>query len=433
MTLTRFRLRSWLVACSLICAAGTAMGQEVVLRGGWLFDSVSDDVVRNTGIVVRAGKFLEVGADLAGRDLTDAELIDLEEDDYILPGVFDLHAHYSMTILNAPRTDETKAYPVIFLANGVTSTFPAGEYDPVSMMELRKQIDRGERVGPRIYNSGPYFGTSRAGWNREYTTEDIYREVDYWAERGVKGFKAKGIAPDHLKALIERAHQHGLTVTGHLGSGRGSTVNPKAAIMMGIDRVEHFLGGDAIPGTRSAYASLSELDVDDPEVDEIIALYIENGVFFDATISAYGAFGELRETFDHWVDERKYFTPFVQEELIRRGPRGVNQQFEKIYWVKRKTAKKFYDAGGMLTLGTDHPSWGDFLSGFFWHRELEAFVRSGIPPADAAPAASKPTMTFLENPLTAALFVVGAAVVVGLLWDELDDPSRSTGASPSNP
>ena len=381
MTANQFpRLHNWLILCALL-SSSEAVGQ-VVLRGGWLFDSVGDDVVRNTGIVISNGSFLEVGADLTGRDLGDAEVIDLQDDDYILPGAFDLHAHYSMTILNAPRTDETVAYPVIFLANGVTSTFPAGEYDPAAMMELRVQIDRGERIGPRIYNSGPYFGSTRAGWDRGFTAEDIYREVDYWAERGVKGFKAKGISPEHLRPLIERAHQHGLTVTGHLGSGRGSTVNPKAAILMGIDRVEHFLGGDALPSSRSAYASLAELDVDDPEVDEIIELFVERGVSFDATISAYGAFGELTETFDHWVDERKFFTPYVQEQLIQRGPRRVNQQFEKIYWVKRKTAKKFFDAGGTLTLGTDHPSWGDFLSGFFWHRELDNLVRSGIPPAD---------------------------------------------------
>jgi imidazolonepropionase-like amidohydrolase len=355
----------------------------VIVRGGWLFDSIGDDVVRNTGIVIRGGSFREVGADLSGRDLSGSEVISLAEDDYILPGVFDLHAHYSMSFLGLGRADETVAYPVIFLANGVTSTFPAGEYNPVAMMELRKQIDRGERIGPRIFNSGPYFGTTRAGWNREFTAEDIYREVDYWAERGVKGFKAKGIAPEHLKPLIERAHQHGLTVTGHFGSGRRNSVNPKAAILMGIDRVEHFLGGDALPSTASAYGSLAELDVDDPRVDEIIDLYVKWGVVFDATISAYGAFGELTETFDHWVDERKFFTPYAQQQLRAGRPRGVNQQFEKIYWVKRQTAKKFYDAGGTLTLGTDHPSWGDFLSGFFWHREIDVFVRIGIPPADA--------------------------------------------------
>ena len=47
--------------------------------------------------------------------------------------------------------------------------------------------------------------------------------------------------------------------------------------------------------------------------------------------------------------------------------------------------KAFYDAGGgrLITLGTDHPSWGEFLSGFGSHRELHAFVLSGIPAAAA--------------------------------------------------
>ena len=39
------------------------------------------------------------------------------------------------------------------------------------------------------------------------------------AELGARGFKAKNIRADHLRALIERAHHHGLTVTGHLDSG----------------------------------------------------------------------------------------------------------------------------------------------------------------------------------------------------------------------
>ncbi len=42
---------------------------DIILRGGWLFDSIHDGVRRNTGIVVRNGEFLEVDANLAGRDL----------------------------------------------------------------------------------------------------------------------------------------------------------------------------------------------------------------------------------------------------------------------------------------------------------------------------------------------------------------------------
>ena len=58
----------------LTAATGVAQVQyqsrpgDVVIRGGWLFDSLRDGVRRNTGIVVRNGEFLEVDAALAGRD-----------------------------------------------------------------------------------------------------------------------------------------------------------------------------------------------------------------------------------------------------------------------------------------------------------------------------------------------------------------------------
>ena len=45
-------------------------GNTVVIRGGWLFDGIHDARFRNTGIVIREGRLVEVGADLApARDL----------------------------------------------------------------------------------------------------------------------------------------------------------------------------------------------------------------------------------------------------------------------------------------------------------------------------------------------------------------------------
>jgi cytosine/adenosine deaminase-related metal-dependent hydrolase len=106
---------------------------DVVLRGGWLFDSIHASVRRNTGILVRNGEFLEVDASLAGHDLSAARVIDLADDEYILPGLFDLHAHYAVDLFGEGRVDEYTVNPLLFLANGVTTTFPAGEVDPDGM------------------------------------------------------------------------------------------------------------------------------------------------------------------------------------------------------------------------------------------------------------------------------------------------------------
>jgi len=359
---------------------------DIVITGGQLFDGVRDTIVANTGLLIRNGVLLEVGASLANRDVSAARVVRLAADETILPGFFDLHAHYAIDLFGEERVDEYTINPIIFLANGITSTFPGGEVDPEGMMGARRRIERGEQVGPRILSSGPYFGTARPGWrNADWTADRIREEVDTWAARGARGFKAKGISRDHLPVLIERAHRHGLTVTAHLDSGSGSSVNPRDAIFMGIDRIEHFMGGDAIVPTRGAYASLEALDVTRPEVDNIIKLYLQRNVYYDATVTAYGYWYDPKDmrVFKTWMDEQSFLTPHAREVANSRLPRRPNEQFKRIYEVKLREVKRFYDAGGgrLITVGTDHPSWGEFLSGFGSHREVQALVLAGIPPA----------------------------------------------------
>ena len=223
-------------------------------------------------MLIVAGRLLAVDRAITAGGMAGARVIELRDDQYVLPGFFDVHAHYNMTLgASGVRSDEYTYNPLIFLANGVTSTFPAGEYDPEGMMAARKRIDAGEQIGPRIYNSGPYFGTARRGWNQNATTADIYRDVDEWAAKGARAFKAKGIAPQHLAALVERAHLHGLTVTAHLESGFRNSTNARDAILMGIDRVEHILGGDQLDSTKTGVSVWSMVDTSSKQFKDIVA------------------------------------------------------------------------------------------------------------------------------------------------------------------
>lgn len=354
----------------------------LVIRGGWLFDAVSDAVRRNTGIVVVAGKIFAVDATLAAGPVPNArQVLELDDEAYVLPGFIDLHAHYNVNLFGGKRRDETTVQPVVFLANGVTTTFPAGEYDPEDMQALRLRIERGETPGPRLMNSGAYFGSTRPGWNPEMTAADVYADVDKWVARGVRGFKAKGIGPGPLKALIERAHFHGATVTGHLDSGFRGSVNPRDAILMGIDRIEHFMGGDAMPATQSAYASYVNLDLSSKAVKDVMQLFIDRRVNFDATMTAFGYASNRDELFEKWSDERRFLAPYAREEFDKKPAPRINDQFDRIYRIKPREIKQFYDMGGghLITSGTDYPSTGEFLPGFSTHREIHAFARAGIP------------------------------------------------------
>jgi hypothetical protein len=138
---------------------------ELFIHGGWLFDSVSDSRRRNSGILIQNGKIIEVGADPQQQRTSAAVTIELEDSDTVLPGMIDLHAHYNIDLVDKGRVEEVVYNGLLFLANGVTSTWSAGEYYPERVIAQRDLIDSGKATGPRLFASGPYFGAFRCEYN----------------------------------------------------------------------------------------------------------------------------------------------------------------------------------------------------------------------------------------------------------------------------
>ncbi|MCP5043478.1 MAG: amidohydrolase family protein, partial [bacterium] len=219
-----------------------------VLRGGWLFDGVADERRRNTGIVIRDGKFADVRAELTGRELGNARIIELDDEATILPGMIDLHAHYNMDLVDEGRVEEVENNAMLFLANGVTATWSAGEFVPERVIEARDRIARGDAIGTRVFNSGPYFGAFRceyqietaaddcAAWPNDITEEEIRQEVDTWYSQGVTSIKIKQATAEETRILIDQAHKNGMTAAGHLANYEDVyDVHARDAIAMKID------------------------------------------------------------------------------------------------------------------------------------------------------------------------------------------------------
>lgn len=120
----------------LLIAPFQAAAQNVIIRGGYFFDAVGEDAQKNDVMVIISGRFFCLGEMPDGIDTEKFKTVNLTDNDYVLPGIFDMHAYYRVTF-DRKRYDETEVNPVLFLANGVTSTFPAGEINPDRMRELR--------------------------------------------------------------------------------------------------------------------------------------------------------------------------------------------------------------------------------------------------------------------------------------------------------
>ena len=368
-------------------------GQEgqLVIRGGWLFDSVSDHRRPNTGIVIQDGKIVEVDADVQQQVLITANVIDLAETDTILPGMIDLHAHYNFDLVDNGRVEEVVYNGIVFLANGVTSTWSAGESYPERVIAQRDRIDAGESIGPRLFASGPYFGAFRCeynigtaaddciGWPNDISEDEIRQEVDFWAEQGVVSIKIKQATAGEMKILIEQAHKHGMTTAAHLANYDWVyDVELRDAILMGLDRVEHQL-------------TLGSGGPDSAEMPQMIDLMLAHGVYYDANLQMYGGINERRAHASEmlWTDEAKYFTPYAQTLLGKRGepePESDDAEFTQ----RVLELKSLFDAGGthLLIVGTDEPVYTNLLPGFAFHRELLAMTYAEIPSAAVLKAAT---------------------------------------------
>ncbi len=363
---------------------------ELIMTGGWLFDGTGGERVPNPGIVIRNGKFSLLGPPKSAPSASEATVVELDEGATILPGFLDLHAHYNYDLVDDGRVEEVQYTGLIALANGVTSTWSAGEFYPQRVLQHRDRVDRGEAIGPRLFASGPYMGGFRCeydvetaaddciGWPNDITEAEIRAEVDRWADRGVISVKIKQATPEETRILIDQAHRRGMTTAGHLSNYEGGyDVDAREAIAMGLDRLEHniTLGNG---GPRSS------------ELDEVIGLLLEKQVYFDANLQMYGGINLRRDLPDLvWTDEARYFTPYARELLKRRGPpppesdpAEFNQRLVEL--------RKLHAAGGahLLIIGTDEPVYTTLLPGFAYHRELQAMVYAGIPAADVLQAAT---------------------------------------------
>ena len=355
---------------------------EIVIRGGWLFDGISNTRRQNTGIVIRGGKIVEVDADLQGKVLTATSVVDLTDSETVLPGMIDLHAHYNFDLVDVGRVEEVVYNGIIFLANGVTSTWSAGEYYPERVLRQRDLVDSGKATGPRLFVSGPYFGGFRceysiktaaddcSAWPNDITEEEIRAEVDKWAEQGVVSIKIKQATPGETKILIEQAHKHGMTTTGHLSNYEGEyDVHPRDAILMGLDRLEHQI-------------TLGSGGQESAEMEQMINLILKHQVYYDANLQMYGGINLRKElgTDMVWTNEGKYFTPYAQALLEKRGDPPPESDVAE-YTQRVLELNKLYESGGenLLIVGTDEPVYTTLLPGFAFHRELLAMVHAGLP------------------------------------------------------
>ncbi len=80
---------------------------HIVITGGKIFTGTDDALIQNEGVWVSNGRIMAVDRQIADSIKAEAKVIELADDQTLMPGMIDLHAHYNMDLIGEGRVDET--------------------------------------------------------------------------------------------------------------------------------------------------------------------------------------------------------------------------------------------------------------------------------------------------------------------------------------
>jgi imidazolonepropionase-like amidohydrolase len=295
----------------------------------------------------------------------------------LLPGLFDAHGHLSPNegLLN--------------LAAGVTTVRDMGNVND-ELQALKQRWDEGVELGPRLVPLGFIEGKSDFSSNLGIlaaTLDEARRAVDWYAVRGYRQVKLyNSIRPEWAQPLAAHAHARGLLVGGHVPA----FLRAEQAVRAGYDELSHInqvmLNFIVKPedDTRTLLRftlvgdKAGDVALDGPQVKAFIRLLRERGTVVDATAGTFEAMYLQRN------GEPNPSLASVAEHLpvtFRRGLLAAAmditdanaQRYRRSYATMLAMIARMHRAGVPLLAGTD-----DF-AGFALHRELELYVKAGIP------------------------------------------------------
>ena len=382
----------------------------VVLKNVRVIDGTGAAPVEDQTIILTGERIGSVGPSATTAIPPDAQVLDLKGYT-VLPGLVGMHNHIFFPEGGSPPIYSNMAisFPRLYLALGVTTIRTAGSVTPYTDLEIKKRIDAGSMIGPKMHVTAPYLEGkgSFTPVMRELTgVDDARRMVNFWADQGATSFKAyMNISRAELRAAVEEAHKRNLKVTGHLCS-----VGYKEAAEIGIDNLEHglFANSEYVAGKKpdqcppGVSASLQRLDINGPEVKETIRVLVDKKVAITSTLPVFEAGAPLAQTgigAASAILNPRMLNVMSTDARVRflsaRSRVPANSQQTALIRKAMDFERLFVQAGGLLIAGLDPTGNGGVVAGFGDQREVELLVEAGFTPVEAIKIASLNGAKFL--------------------------------------
>lgn len=387
-----------LVLCAVLLAAAPAAAQKkppesvLALVGGRLLDGYGGPPLENSVILVRGNRVEAVGR--VGEVSIPAGARVISTEGYtVLPGLMDMHVHL-MILGHADYGHWDRVYRDRFrdvimpisakqlLMAGVTTVRDVGA--PLEdILAVRDRIARGDIPGPRVFASGPFLQKKAPPFEAEFRwevhgAEDARAKTQKLIDAGVDLIKVidqDQMTLEELKAIVETAHAGGRHVVAH--AHRAEEI--RQGIRAGVDSFEH-----TGLGTQPGYP------------DDVLAMLRERNaaLYWCPTIEGLFLYPYTVDEFPERLDDARLkadLPPDIYDDVRRSLQNPERMPYFQLMRRRAPTLQNKFNqlrqSGVTLITGTDSGIPMNFHFDSTW-RELDTFVRLGMPPMEAIRAAT---------------------------------------------
>jgi imidazolonepropionase-like amidohydrolase len=306
---------------------------------------------------------------------------------FALPGLVDMHVHLPPD--NALKL--TRGAALLYLLHGVTSVREAGDLDGTAVAAARRLSEAGIDPVPRVFSCGPFVGAGKATFRNTILLEDSSAAAAEAAAVRVKATGAsfmkfyEGLSEPMIRALERACARHGLGMMGHVPAG----MHYEHAR---IAEVQHFFGvpePQTLERDTLTNRSCDWHAVDERRMDRIVETTLKYGIANTPTIVTNQRMLCYRDFEAACREPDMQLVPPFYRDVIWHPDRGrpsnrmtrdyLERQVVQAVASKQRLAKKLFDAGAQLYLGTDVAQ--PFLvPGASLREEMALFTDAGIGP-----------------------------------------------------
>src|SRR6266536_1458623 len=309
-------------------------------------------------IIIADGKIQSIGPGTTANLPPTAQVLDLKGYT-VLPGLVGMHNHMFFPQGGSPPmySNMGSSFPRLYLALGVTTIRTTGSVVPYTDLEIKKLIDAGRMIGPKMHITAPYL-------------------------EGAGAFTPV---------------MHELT-------------GPEDA-EMGIDNLEHGLLPDSefVPNKQpdkcpgaAVSASLRQLDLNSDAVKETIRTLVAKNVALTSTLPVFEAGAPLTQSgigASSALLNPRVLNVMNTDARVRyltaRSRIAADSPAAALVRKSMEFERAFVAAGGLLIAGLDPTGNGGIVAGFGDLREVELLVEAGFTPIEAIKIASLNGARFL--------------------------------------